>query len=79
MKIFVDVNIFIYAAGRPHAFKEPSTKLIHRIGEGREDVTIDTEVLQELLYRYWQAKAVDEGLRLCEQAMRLGTDILPVG
>lgn len=79
MRVFVDANIFMYAAGAAHAHKVPSVRLLERIaGDGVESVT-DAEVLQELLYRYWSIKELDEGLALCDQVVRMIPTILPVG
>lgn len=78
MKAFLDVNIFFYAAGREHPYKEPSARLIHRIGQDREHVATDTEVLQEILYRYWKTQMLDAGVQLCSQVMRLVPEVLPV-
>jgi uncharacterized protein len=50
--IFVDANIFMYAAGSPHPHKAESLALLDRIARGEVDALIDAEILQELLHRY---------------------------
>lgn len=78
MKVFLDVNIVMYAAGAPHPHKEPSARLLQRVAENDVDVLTDTEILQELLYRYWHLKRVPQGVALVEQVVRLVPVILPV-
>jgi predicted nucleic acid-binding protein len=50
--ILLDTNIFMYAVGRPHPYKEPCQKILQAIGAGAVDFNTDAEVLQELLYVY---------------------------
>ena len=78
MKVFLDVNIFIYAAGREHPYKAPSARFIHELGEGRVEAVTDAEVLQEVLYRYWRVKALPEGSALCERIVQLVPEVLAV-
>ncbi len=49
---FIDTNIFMYAIGVSHSCKEPCERLVQRILEGEVEGIINTEVLQEILYRY---------------------------
>jgi len=78
MKVFIDANIFIYAAGREHAFKTASLRVLREVGAGRIEAATDTEVLQELLYRHWRAGAAQEGLRLCDHVLGVVADVLPI-
>ncbi|MCP4360025.1 MAG: hypothetical protein GY796_18630 [Chloroflexi bacterium] len=39
--IFVDVNVFMYVAGKPHKYKEACVWLLTEIGNGRLPATID--------------------------------------
>ncbi|MBW2740444.1 MAG: type II toxin-antitoxin system VapC family toxin [Deltaproteobacteria bacterium] len=47
---FIDTNIFMYAAGKPHEFKQPCVDILSRIQSGELKAAIDTEVFQEILY-----------------------------
>lgn len=49
---FLDVNVPIYAAGRPHRLKEPSAQVLLLAAERPAAFVTDAEVLQELLHRY---------------------------
>ncbi len=50
---FIDANIIMYTVGKEHKYKEPCSVLVKRIAEENIVVASDTEVLQEILYRYW--------------------------
>ena len=50
--IFLDVNVPMYAAGKPHLFKEACTWILTQIAAGELLAAIDTEIIQEILYRY---------------------------
>lgn len=78
MKVFLDANIFMYAAGREHAYKAPSVQLIHELSEGRLEAVTDAEVLQEILHRYRRTNALPEGITLCERVIQLMPEILSV-
>lgn len=50
---FIDANIIMYTVGKEHKYKGPCSLLVRRIAEENILVASDTEVLQEILYRYW--------------------------
>ena len=50
--VFLDVNVPMYAAGKPHAFKEACAWILTQIAEDELVAAIDTEIIQEILYRY---------------------------
>lgn len=78
MKVFLDVNIVMYAAGGPHPHKIPSLTLLEQVSNGQIEAVSDAEVLQELLYRYWHVKLLEQGALLVEHTVRLVPTILPV-
>lgn len=49
---FLDTNVPIYAAGRPHPLKEPCAQVLLLVAEQPQAFVTDAEVLQELLHRY---------------------------
>jgi len=68
---FLDANVPIYAAGRPHRLKEPSAQVLMLVAERPEAFLTDAEVLQELLHRYlalrlWPAGGGDVFRRFAE-------------
>ena len=52
MKIFIDSNIPMYVAGKPHPHRDPSRRFLARVQRGDVEACTSTEVLQEILYRY---------------------------
>ena len=75
---FIDTNIFMYAAGKPHEFKDPCVDILSRVQSGEFNAAIDTEVLQEILYRYHHINLPDKGKDLAWSLMDLGLNVLPV-
>jgi predicted nucleic acid-binding protein len=49
---FLDVNVIMYAAGKPHPYKNPCIRILSDVEKGHIATVINTEILQELLYRY---------------------------
>ena len=76
--IFVDTNIFMYAAGREHAYKAPCLHALELIEQGQIAAVTDVEVLQELLYRYWHIGQLDKGLRLYDECEALMPEVFDV-
>jgi predicted nucleic acid-binding protein len=50
--LFLDANVPIYAAGRPHPLKEPCAQILALVARHPREFVTDAEVLQELLHRY---------------------------
>jgi predicted nucleic acid-binding protein len=78
MKVFMDVNIMMYSAGSRHPYKEPSTLILQQVATAHLDAVIDSEILQEILYRYWHLKILDQGITLVNHAVQVIPTILPV-
>lgn len=68
----------MYAAGRPSSYKDACVKILLRIEQGELRATTDTEVIQEILYRYYNLNLIPQALQLSRQLLRLGVRILPV-
>jgi predicted nucleic acid-binding protein len=77
--IFIDANIFMYAAGRESPQLLPSQRFLERIvtGGGPAACT-NAEVLQEILHRYRALRVPEVGFRLFDAVTHLGVPILPV-
>lgn len=52
MTVFIDSNIPMYVAGRPHRHREASVRLLEAVQRNEIEGCTSTEVLQEILYRY---------------------------
>jgi predicted nucleic acid-binding protein len=78
MRIFLDVNIAMYAAGAPHPYRDPCRRLAERVARGDLDAVTDAEALQEILYRYWHLRIPEKGRALLESWTRVVPEVLPV-
>jgi hypothetical protein len=79
VKYFLDTNIFMYAAGRDHPLKASCVAVLRRVSREELDVLTNTEVLQELLYRYGAIGELQRGLHLARLAVdQVAGEVLPV-
>ena len=77
--IFLDANIFMYAAGKPHAYKQPCKQILQAIEAKQLTAVTNVEVMQELLYRYYHhIQVLDKGIQLCRYILDYPLTILPV-
>jgi predicted nucleic acid-binding protein len=76
--IFLDVNVFMYAAGSPHPYKDPCIHILSDVETGALVAAVNTEIFQELLYRYSHIKLADKGVQLCRDILKYPFIILPV-
>ena len=78
-RVFIDVNIPMYAGGASHDLREPSRRVIKAIAAGQLDAVTDAEVFQEILYRYLYINEREKGFRIFDNFYRLMLgQILPV-
>ena len=75
---FLDANVFMYAAGAPHLYKVPCVHILSAVETGALEAVVNTEILQELLYRYSHIKLADKGVQLCRDIFRYPLTIMPV-
>lgn len=68
---FLDANIPIYAAGRPHPLKAPAARILALVAEHPEAFITDVEVVQELIHRYTALRLWDAGRELVAQFLML--------
>ena len=77
--VFIDTNVPIYAAGRPHPCRQAARDVVRRIVESDIDAWTDTEVLQEILYRYFSIGERDKGFAVFDSFITIMKDrVLPV-
>ena len=76
--MFIDANLIIYSIGGPHPLCEPCKKLLEKI-KSREVLGVtNTEVLQEILYRYFSIERRTLGEIAYQSMIEFCTDIFPV-
>jgi predicted nucleic acid-binding protein len=77
-RYFLDTSILIYAAGKASEHKIACVRVLEKIENKELKVAIDTEVVQEILFRYSRLEMPKEGLELSQNVLRLGMLVLPV-
>ncbi len=75
---FIDTNIFIYSVGKDHPLKAKCEKVLQSIRDERIGGILNTEIIQEILYRYQSIKELPLGIRLAREAILLSSKIFPV-
>ena len=78
MKVFIDSNVPMYVAGRDHPLRDPARRILDRVQRGELDACTSTEVLQEILFRYWGLKRMDVGQRVYDLFVQICPVVLPV-
>ena len=77
-RAFIDANIPMYAVGREHPLREPCRLILQRIVDGDLAVCTDSEVHQEIFYRYWSVGQLARGIALSSNFHRVVNIVLPV-
>lgn len=67
----IDANVFIYARGQPHPYRDPCRRLLADVRAGRQTANTDAEALQEVMYVYWYRRREDVGLQYLDRLLRL--------
>lgn len=75
---FIDTNIIMYAAGKPHKYKKPCLNTLQEIKDKEIVGVIDTEVIQEIVYRFHYIDMIDEGIELAWSLLDLEPLVHPV-
>jgi len=75
---FLDANIVMYSLGGPHPLRDPCKKILEKIKAQKIRVVTDTEVLQEILYRYFSIKKYTLGELAYNSMVQFCAKIFPV-
>ena len=78
MTAFIDTAVIMYAAGREHPLREPSRRVMSRIGNGELDGVISAEVIQEIVHRFISVRRSDVGQEQAREAMDFFAPVLPI-
>ncbi|MGM0575285.1 MAG: type II toxin-antitoxin system VapC family toxin [Myxococcota bacterium] len=76
--IFLDANVFMYAAGADSPQRAPCQRLLRRVASGSLPACTNSEVLQEILHRYRAIRRPEVGFRLFDLVLDLRLPILAV-
>ena len=78
MTVFIDTAVIMYAAGGEHALREPSRRVLSRIGDGDLDGVISTEVIQEIVHRFSSLRLIAVGAEQARDAIDFFSPVLPI-
>ena len=67
----LDTNIILYAAGRPHRYKEPCAQLLRKVVIGELDCSVSVELLQEILYVYTSRGERTRGFQAFDELLQI--------
>jgi len=75
---FIDANIIMYAAGMPHALKEPCLQILADIDKQLIYSVTSVEVVQEILHRYSALNRRADAIKLANDLIVLIAEIYPI-
>ncbi len=78
MPVFLDSNVFIYAAGAPSPYKEPCVALLRRVASGELDAATSAEVIQEIHHVFRRRGRLRDGVALGREVAALFPGLLPL-
>jgi len=76
--IFLDANVFLYAAGGDHPLREPCRLVLRKVEDGLLASNTSVEVVQELLYVLSRRGMPSRGVRLARAVLGLFPEMLPI-
>lgn len=74
----IDANVFVYARGAPHPYRDACRRLLTEVQAARLEANVDTEVLQEVMHVYWYRKRLERGLLYLDRLLVLFPTPFPV-
>lgn len=77
-RVFLDTNIPIYAAGKESEYKKACLEVLEAIGREEVEGLTSTEVFQEILYRFWYLKDIENGWQIFDNFREVISQVLAV-
>ncbi len=68
----------MYAAGQPHHHKDSCVRVIQAVADGQLTVAIDTEIIQEILYRYGSLQQWEAATAMASDVLTLASVVYPI-
>ena len=78
MLVFLDSNVFIYAAGAESPLKAPCIDILRRVGAGDLDAITSVEGIQELHHVFRRRGRLADGVSLGRDVARLFPGLLSI-
>jgi predicted nucleic acid-binding protein len=74
----LDVNVPMYAAGRPHRYKEACLWVLAEVAKGRLAAAMDAEAVQEILYRHGALQRWDLAAQIVTELLEVVPMVYPI-
>jgi len=78
MPVFLDSNVFIFAAGADGPLKDPCVAILRRVATGDLEASTSAEVVQEIHHVFRRRGRLVDGVRLGREVVRLFPGMLSV-
>jgi hypothetical protein len=75
---FLDANLVMYAAGKPHPLRDACREALQAALDRRVSLITNSEVLQEILYRYFAIQKPEMARAVYSSTTRLCDEVIPV-
>ena len=78
MTVLVDTAVIMYAAGAEHPLRDPSRRVLSRVGTGDLDGVISVEIVQEIFHRFLSIRRADLAETQAREALDFFAPVLPI-
>ncbi|MBI3964858.1 MAG: type II toxin-antitoxin system VapC family toxin [Chloroflexi bacterium] len=76
--VLLDVSIPMYAGGSDHPYRAPCVWILEQVSEGRLEVAVNTETIQEVLHRYGALQRWQTAIMMASNLIQLVSTVYPV-
>jgi predicted nucleic acid-binding protein len=76
---FIDANLIMYSIGNPHPLRDPCKNILEKIKSRKILGVTNTEVLQEILSRYFSVRRKTHGEIAYQSMLQICVEVFPVG
>lgn len=76
--MFLDASVVMYAAGAEHPLREPSRRALERLVLDDVPLVTSSEVLQEILHRYFSLRRPDDAATVLQATRDLCVEVYAV-
>ncbi|HJN76302.1 MAG TPA: type II toxin-antitoxin system VapC family toxin [Myxococcota bacterium] len=79
-EVLVDANVFMYALGGPHTYRDPCRAIVRSMGSSERGwvPVVDAELFQEIAYRYRRSGRPELGLDIQRGILALGLRVVAI-
>jgi hypothetical protein len=78
VSLFIDTAVIMYAAGGDHPLRGPCGRILSQVGKGDLDAVTSSEVIQEILHRFFAIRQPAVGAAMARRTMDTFAPVLPI-